>query len=149
MYQGCCIWYLICSYRSYQHVQLWWCNWWIGYTFRIQKPWTQLCYLSVDVRMKVRGCGTFGAYSTLKPRKCFVDSLETEFTYDSARDELISHVRSMRDNQLSVGPSFPSGGLLFFRRPLPLRALRICLKIYLSRNDQPYHRRWSNPCKSM
>lgn len=40
--------------------------------------------LAVDIRMKVRGCGTFGAYSTHKPMKCSVDSCETEFTYDSA-----------------------------------------------------------------
>jgi len=41
------------------------------------------CAMTVDVRMKVRGCGTFGAYSTHKPKKCSVDSCETEFTYDS------------------------------------------------------------------
>lgn len=38
----------------------------------------------VEVKMKVRGCGTFGAYSTQRPKRCWIDSLETDFTYDAA-----------------------------------------------------------------
>lgn len=38
----------------------------------------------VEVKMKVRGCGTFGAYCTQRPKRCWINSLETEFTYDAA-----------------------------------------------------------------
>lgn len=31
------------------------------------------CDITVDVRMEVCGCGTFGSYSTHKPKKCYVD----------------------------------------------------------------------------
>lgn len=36
------------------------------------------------VSIEVKGCGRFGAYSTTKPRKCFVGSCMVEFTYDLA-----------------------------------------------------------------
>lgn len=34
------------------------------------------------VRMEVKGCGRFGAYSSAKPRKCTVGSNAVEFEYD-------------------------------------------------------------------
>ncbi|XP_010272527.1 PREDICTED: probable galactinol--sucrose galactosyltransferase 1 [Nelumbo nucifera] len=34
------------------------------------------------IDMKVRGCGTFGAYSSVRPRRITVDADEVEFTYD-------------------------------------------------------------------
>ncbi|KAI8570692.1 hypothetical protein RHMOL_Rhmol01G0055500 [Rhododendron molle] len=34
------------------------------------------------VRMEVKGCGRFGAYSSAKPRKCTVGSTAVEFEYD-------------------------------------------------------------------
>ncbi|XP_010695995.2 probable galactinol--sucrose galactosyltransferase 2 isoform X2 [Beta vulgaris subsp. vulgaris] len=34
------------------------------------------------VKIEVRGCGCFGAYSSTKPRHCTVDMMEEEFTYN-------------------------------------------------------------------
>lgn len=34
------------------------------------------------VHMEVKGCGMFGAYSSAKPRRCWVGSEEVEFVYD-------------------------------------------------------------------
>lgn len=50
--------------------------------------------LSVDyspkgAKMKVRGCGDFGAYSSEKPSHCWVDSREVDFTYDSVKWKLV------------------------------------------------------------
>nr|GMC52987.1 probable galactinol--sucrose galactosyltransferase 1 [Ipomoea batatas] len=36
------------------------------------------------VCMKVRGCGEFGAYSSVRPRRIAVDSTEVEFQYEDA-----------------------------------------------------------------
>ncbi|KAL2245173.1 probable galactinol--sucrose galactosyltransferase 1 [Sesamum indicum] len=36
------------------------------------------------VNMKVRGCGMFGAYSSVKPKRIQVDAKEAEFEYDEA-----------------------------------------------------------------
>nr|XP_034590421.1 probable galactinol--sucrose galactosyltransferase 6 isoform X4 [Setaria viridis] len=36
------------------------------------------------VCMEVRGCGRFGAYSSVRPRKCMLGSVEMEFSYDSS-----------------------------------------------------------------
>ncbi|XP_012438963.1 probable galactinol--sucrose galactosyltransferase 2 [Gossypium raimondii] len=35
------------------------------------------------IKIKVRGCGRFGAYTSLKPRSCMVDMEEEEFIYNS------------------------------------------------------------------
>lgn len=35
------------------------------------------------VYLEVKGCGVFGAYSSTKPKRCWVDSNEVEFEYDS------------------------------------------------------------------
>jgi raffinose synthase len=36
------------------------------------------------VCMEVRGCGRFGAYSSVRPRKCTLGSVEMVFSYDSS-----------------------------------------------------------------
>ena len=36
------------------------------------------------VCMEVRGCGRFGAYSSVRPRKCMMGPSELEFSYDSS-----------------------------------------------------------------
>ncbi|GLT77027.1 hypothetical protein SLA2020_486520 [Shorea laevis] len=41
------------------------------------------------IKVKGRGCGRFGAYSSTKPRHCMVDTKEEEFTY-SAEDGLLT-----------------------------------------------------------
>ncbi|GER33900.1 alkaline alpha-galactosidase seed imbibitionprotein [Striga asiatica] len=41
-----------------------------------QKPGT--------VGMKIRGCGPFGAYSSIRPKRIIVDAIEVEFEYDEA-----------------------------------------------------------------
>ncbi|KAJ3670197.1 hypothetical protein LUZ60_010521 [Juncus effusus] len=38
---------------------------------------------TANVIIQFRGCGRFGAYSSQKPGKCFLDSLEVQFNYDS------------------------------------------------------------------
>ena len=37
-----------------------------------------------SVEMEVRGCGTFGAYSSLRPKRIEVDAKEVEFEYEEA-----------------------------------------------------------------
>lgn len=37
---------------------------------------------SATVSMKVRGCGLFGAYSSIQPKRITVDSKEVEFGYE-------------------------------------------------------------------
>lgn len=39
--------------------------------------------LAARIKMAVRGCGWFGAYSSIKPRKCLVETSPTDFSYDS------------------------------------------------------------------
>ncbi|KAL9235597.1 hypothetical protein vseg_010343 [Gypsophila vaccaria] len=41
------------------------------------------------VKIKARGCGRFGAYSSTKPRHCTIDTVEEEFTY-SPEDGLLT-----------------------------------------------------------
>lgn len=36
------------------------------------------------VEIKVRGCGTFGAYSSVRPKRVEVDGKEVEFEYEEA-----------------------------------------------------------------
>ncbi|XP_077237942.1 raffinose synthase family protein isoform X2 [Tasmannia lanceolata] len=47
------------------------------------------------ILMEVKGCGRLGAYSSAKPRKCFVGSDPVDFTYDSSCGLLILHLDSM------------------------------------------------------
>uniref|UniRef100_A0A803MAA6 galactinol--sucrose galactosyltransferase n=1 Tax=Chenopodium quinoa TaxID=63459 RepID=A0A803MAA6_CHEQI len=56
--------------------------------FNGEVPTEQINSLSVTqsptvIKLKVRGCGRFGAYSSQSPSKCTVDGVETEFQYDS------------------------------------------------------------------
>ncbi|KAH9678949.1 putative galactinol--sucrose galactosyltransferase 2 [Citrus sinensis] len=39
---------------------------------------------TATISLKVRGCGRFGIYSSQRPLKCTVGSIQTDFTYDSA-----------------------------------------------------------------
>lgn len=41
-----------------------------------------LSYEGSAVRMEVKGCGVFGAYSSVEPRRCVVDSRSVDFDYD-------------------------------------------------------------------
>jgi hypothetical protein len=41
------------------------------------------------IKVRGRGCGRFGAYSSTKPRHCMVDMKEEEFTYN-AEDGLLT-----------------------------------------------------------
>lgn len=38
---------------------------------------------TVIIKLKVRGCGRFGAYSSQRPSICTVDGADTNFEYDS------------------------------------------------------------------
>lgn len=44
--------------------------------YEVEKPGT--------IQMKVRGCGTFGAYSSVRPKRIQVDAKEVEFEYEEA-----------------------------------------------------------------
>lgn len=37
-----------------------------------------------NIIVKVRGCGRFGAYLSMRPMKCRLDSSEVEFSHDAA-----------------------------------------------------------------
>lgn len=45
-------------------------------TYELEKPGT--------VEIKVRGCGLFGAYSSVHPKRIQVDAKEVEFEYEEA-----------------------------------------------------------------
>uniref|UniRef100_A0A0D3GDD3 galactinol--sucrose galactosyltransferase n=1 Tax=Oryza barthii TaxID=65489 RepID=A0A0D3GDD3_9ORYZ len=47
------------------------------------------------VCMEVRGCGKFGAYSSVRPRKCMLGSAQVEFTYDSSSGLVILDLETM------------------------------------------------------
>ncbi|KAK8454939.1 hypothetical protein SEVIR_4G054800v4 [Setaria viridis] len=47
------------------------------------------------VCMEVRGCGRFGAYSSVRPRKCMMGSSELEFSYDSSSGLLTLQLEDM------------------------------------------------------
>ncbi|KAJ0106088.1 hypothetical protein Patl1_18187 [Pistacia atlantica] len=44
-----------------------------------------MSYSNSNVKIKVRGCGRFGAYSNIKPRSCKVEKKEEEFLYKFQR----------------------------------------------------------------
>lgn len=44
----------------------------------------------IVMKLKVRGCGRFGAYSSQRPSKCTVDGVVTDFQYDSETGLLIT-----------------------------------------------------------
>lgn len=45
------------------------------------------------VELKVRGCGKFGAYASVRPKRILVDSKETEFSYDGGRGLVTLHLQ--------------------------------------------------------
>ncbi|KAF0901643.1 hypothetical protein E2562_003596 [Oryza meyeriana var. granulata] len=47
------------------------------------------------VCMEVRGCGRFGAYSSVRPRKCMLGSAQVEFTYDTSSGLVILDLETM------------------------------------------------------
>ncbi|KAL6606724.1 hypothetical protein ACP70R_042377 [Stipagrostis hirtigluma subsp. patula] len=47
------------------------------------------------VCMEVRGCGRFGAYSSVRPKKCMLGSAQVEFTYDSSSGLVILRLEDM------------------------------------------------------
>ncbi|KAG6535175.1 hypothetical protein ZIOFF_000137 [Zingiber officinale] len=47
------------------------------------------------VCMEVKGCGRFGAYSSVKPRRCLLDSADVEFAHDSVSGFLAIHLENM------------------------------------------------------
>ncbi|XP_062233488.1 probable galactinol--sucrose galactosyltransferase 6 [Phragmites australis] len=47
------------------------------------------------VCMEVRGCGRFGAYSSVRPRKCMLGSAQVEFSYDSCSGLVVLQLEAM------------------------------------------------------
>jgi raffinose synthase len=47
------------------------------------------------VCMEVRGCGRFGAYSSVRPRRCILGSAQVEFSYDASSGMVILELDSM------------------------------------------------------
>jgi raffinose synthase len=45
--------------------------------------------------MEVKGCGRFGAYSSVRPRKCTLGSAQIEFKYDSSSGLVILQLDAM------------------------------------------------------
>jgi raffinose synthase len=47
------------------------------------------------VCMEVKGCGRFGAYSSVRPRRCMLGSSEMEFSYDSSSGLVVLQLEEM------------------------------------------------------
>ncbi|WVZ82299.1 hypothetical protein U9M48_029576 [Paspalum notatum var. saurae] len=47
------------------------------------------------VCMEVRGCGRFGAYSSVRPRKCMLGSAQLEFSYDPSSGLVVLQLEAM------------------------------------------------------
>ncbi|CAD6340089.1 unnamed protein product [Miscanthus lutarioriparius] len=47
------------------------------------------------VCMEVKGCGRFGAYSSVRPRKCMLGSAQLEFSYDSSSGLMVLRLEKM------------------------------------------------------
>ena len=44
------------------------------------------CYMDTSeciIKIKGKGCGRFGAYSSIRPKRCIVDMKEEEFSYNA------------------------------------------------------------------
>eukprot|EP00252_Welwitschia_mirabilis_P020400 TRINITY_DN4_c0_g1_i2.p1 TRINITY_DN4_c0_g1~~TRINITY_DN4_c0_g1_i2.p1 ORF type:complete len:479 (-),score=66.48 TRINITY_DN4_c0_g1_i2:210-1646(-) len=52
------------------------------------------------VEMSVKGCGRFGAYSSVKPAQCLVNSKPLEFSYDSESGLVVMHLEIPSEGQL-------------------------------------------------
>ncbi|XP_057834078.1 probable galactinol--sucrose galactosyltransferase 6 isoform X2 [Cryptomeria japonica] len=55
---------------------------------------------TATIQMAIRGCGRFGGYSSIKPRKCFVDSSPTDFSYDSVSGLVMLILEKPREQQI-------------------------------------------------
>lgn len=51
--------------------------------------------LARSVRVEVKGCGKFGAYCSVKPKRCIVGSVEVDFGYDSSSGLLTLSIDNM------------------------------------------------------
>ncbi|GFP99042.1 probable galactinol--sucrose galactosyltransferase 2 [Phtheirospermum japonicum] len=52
------------------------------------------CVFNNTIKIKARGCGLFGAYSTIEPSSCMVDNKYEDFTYDSEHELLTINLQS-------------------------------------------------------
>ncbi|KAI4389308.1 hypothetical protein MLD38_001545 [Melastoma candidum] len=64
---------------------------------------TELEYVAKEsvqtIRMEVKGCGKFGAYSSVRPRKCTLGTNEIGFEYDSNSGLLSLNVKNLLEGQ--------------------------------------------------
>lgn len=58
--------------------------------------------LAGAVRMEVKGCGRFGAYSSVKPRRCTVEADEVDFHYHSSSGLLTLNLDRLPDEGKKV-----------------------------------------------
>ncbi|KAH7546327.1 probable galactinol--sucrose galactosyltransferase 6 [Ziziphus jujuba] len=54
------------------------------------------------VHMEVKGCGKFGAYSSVKPRRCRVEANEVDFQYDSSSGLVTLKLDRLHDEAKNV-----------------------------------------------
>lgn len=54
------------------------------------------------IKIKVRGCGRFGAYSSIKPLYCTVDTKAEEIIYDTKNGFLIFNLPSWSQNESTL-----------------------------------------------
>eukprot|EP01018_Ginkgo_biloba_P014621 Gb_25106 [translate_table: standard] len=52
------------------------------------------------IKMKIHGCGLFGAYSSIRPRRCLVESSTTDFSFDPASGLLTLILEKPNEGQL-------------------------------------------------
>ncbi|KAK6941693.1 Glycosyl hydrolases 36 [Dillenia turbinata] len=54
------------------------------------------------VKIEVKGCGRFGVYSSVKPRKCVVDLVDVEFEYDLGTGMVVARLEGMPEETMRV-----------------------------------------------
>ncbi|KAI3857732.1 hypothetical protein MKW92_041683 [Papaver armeniacum] len=54
------------------------------------------------VDMAVKGCGLFGVYSSVKPRRCTIESVDVDFSYDSSCGLMTTSLSRMPEEGKSV-----------------------------------------------
>uniref|UniRef100_A0A0D9WMF1 galactinol--sucrose galactosyltransferase n=1 Tax=Leersia perrieri TaxID=77586 RepID=A0A0D9WMF1_9ORYZ len=86
------------------------------------------------VCMEVRGCGRFGAYSSVRPRKCMLGSAQVEFTYDTSSGLVILNLETMPKRRVhKIVVEFCSGRLQPSRSgPLEQATIRACHTVQYS-----------------
>ena len=63
------------------------------------------CYmdnLECIIKIKGKGCGRFGAYSCIRPKRCIVDMKEEEFSYN-AENGLLTFKLERAGNLREIG----------------------------------------------